>query len=92
MFDKLLRQGVVYYREGSGALSLAYVAAGRLIGYIESHLNSWDGAGGVAIVEAAGGRVYDFLAGDALWKGGPIIATNEALYPALDAVLPDHVR
>ena len=51
--DKLLRQGVVYYREGSGALSLAYVAAGRLIGYIESHLNSWDGAAGVAIVQAA---------------------------------------
>ena len=53
--DTLLRQGVVYYREGSGALSLAYVAAGRLIGYIESHLNSWDGAAGVAIVQAAGG-------------------------------------
>ncbi len=90
--DKLLRQGVVYYREGSGALSLAYVAAGRLIGYIESHLNSWDGAGGVAIVEAAGGRVNDFLAGDALRTGGPVIATNEALYPALEAALPDHIR
>jgi myo-inositol-1(or 4)-monophosphatase len=90
--DKLLRQGVVYYREGSGALSLAYVAAGRLIGYIESHLNSWDGAAGVAIVEAAGGRVNDFLAGDALRKGGPVVATNEALYAALAAALPDHLR
>lgn len=90
--DKLLRQGVVYYREGSGALSLAYVAAGRLIGYIEAHLNSWDGAGGVAIVEAAGGRVNDFLAGEALWKGGPVIATNEALYPPLEAALPAHLR
>jgi myo-inositol-1(or 4)-monophosphatase len=89
--DKLLRQGVVYYREGSGALSLAYVAAGRLIGYIESHLNSWDGAAGVAIVEAAGGRVSDFLTEESLLKGAPIIATNEALYPALEAVLPDHV-
>jgi myo-inositol-1(or 4)-monophosphatase len=90
--DKLLRQGVVYYREGSGALSLCYVAAGRLIGYIESHLNSWDGAGGVAIVEAAGGTVNEFLTEESLFKGAPIIATNEALYPALDAVLPDHVR
>ncbi len=90
--DRLLRQGVVYYREGSGALSLSYVAAGRLIGYIESHLNSWDGAGGVAIVEAAGGRVNDFLAGDALRTGAPIIATNEALYPALLAAFPDHIR
>jgi len=90
--DKLLRQGVVYYREGSGALSLAYVAAGKLIGYIESHLNSWDGAGGVAIVEAAGGRVNDFLTEESLTRGAPIIATNEALYPALEAVLPDHLR
>lgn len=90
--DKLLRQGVVYYREGSGALSLCYVAAGRLIGYIESHLNSWDGAAGVAIVQAAGGVVNEFLTEESLLTGAPIIATNEALYPALDAVLPDHVR
>jgi myo-inositol-1(or 4)-monophosphatase len=90
--DTLLRQGVVYYREGSGALSLCYVAAGRLIGYIESHLNSWDGAAGVAIVLAAGGIVNDFLTEESLLKGAPIIATNEALYPALEAALPDHVR
>jgi len=90
--DKLLRQGVVYYREGSGALSLCYVAAGRLIGYIESHLNSWDGAAGVAIVQAAGGVVNELLTEESLLTGAPIIATNEALYPALDAVLPDHVR
>lgn len=90
--DALLRQGVVYYREGSGALSLAYVAAGRLIGYIESHLNSWDGAAGVAIVEAAGGVVNDFLTPESLFKGAPIIAANEALYPQLEAVLPDHLR
>jgi myo-inositol-1(or 4)-monophosphatase len=90
--DALLRQGVVYYREGSGALSLAYVAAGRLIGYIESHLNSWDGAAGVAIVQAAGGAVNDFLSDESLLTGAPIIATNEALYPQLEAVLPDHVR
>jgi myo-inositol-1(or 4)-monophosphatase len=90
--DALLRQGVVYYREGSGALSLAYVAAGRLIGYIESHLNSWDGAAGVAIVEAAGGVVNEFFRPETLLTGAPIIATNAALYPALEAVLPDHLR
>jgi len=83
----LLRRGVVYYREGSGALSLAYVAAGRLIGYVEAHLNSWDGLAGVALVEAAGGRVNDFLAGDALWKGGPIVATSPALYPELAEIM-----
>jgi myo-inositol-1(or 4)-monophosphatase len=88
MFEQLLRQGVVYYREGSGALSLAYVAAGRLIGYIEAHLNSWDGAAGVAIVEAAGGRVNDWFSLDTLLTGAPIVAAPPALYPALEAVLP----
>jgi myo-inositol-1(or 4)-monophosphatase len=87
MFDALLRRGVVYYREGSGALSLAYVAAGRLIGYLEPHLNSWDGAAGVALVVAAGGQVNDFLAGDALWVGGPCVAAPPALYPSLAEVL-----
>jgi myo-inositol-1(or 4)-monophosphatase len=88
MFDVLLRQGVVYYREGSGALSLAYVAAGRLIGYIEAHLNSWDGAAGVALVQAAGGRVNDWFTLDALLTGGPIAAANAVLYPALEALIP----
>jgi hypothetical protein len=46
----------------------------------------------VAIVQAAGGVVNDFLTEDSLLTGAPIIATNEALYPALEAVLPDHVR
>jgi myo-inositol-1(or 4)-monophosphatase len=85
--EPLLRRGVVYYREGSGALSLAYVAAGRLIGYVESHLNSWDGMGGAALVLAAGGCINDFLANDALWKGGPIVASSEALYPELAAIM-----
>jgi myo-inositol-1(or 4)-monophosphatase len=85
--EPLLRRGVVYYREGSGALSLAYVAAGRLIGYVEAHLNSWDGMGGVALVLAAGGQVNDFLAGEALWKGGPIVATSAALYPELARIM-----
>jgi myo-inositol-1(or 4)-monophosphatase len=87
MFEQLLRQGVVYYREGSGALSLAYVAAGRLIGYLEPHLNSWDGAAGVAIVEAAGGRVNPWFSPDMLLTGAPIVAAPPALYPALAAVL-----
>jgi myo-inositol-1(or 4)-monophosphatase len=87
MFDQLLRQGVVYYREGSGALSLAYVAAGRLIGYLEPHLNSWDGAAGVAIVEAAGGQVNDWFRMDTLLSGAPIAAAPAALYPKLAEVL-----
>ncbi len=83
IFDRVLRQGAMFVREGSGALGLCYVAAGRLIGYLEPHLNSWDALGALAVVEAAGGRTNDFLAGDGLWTGAPMIAGSPALYPTL---------
>ncbi|MDO8489306.1 MAG: inositol monophosphatase family protein [Candidatus Omnitrophota bacterium] len=42
---------------GSAALSLAYVAAGRFDAYTESDIMFWDVAGGIALIEAAGGKV-----------------------------------
>ena len=50
---RLLSQGGMFYRNGSGALMLCYVAAGRLIGYYEPHINSWDCIAAVAIINAA---------------------------------------
>jgi myo-inositol-1(or 4)-monophosphatase len=44
-------------RSGSAALDLAYVAAGRLDGYWEFRLSSWDVAAGVLLVAEAGGMV-----------------------------------
>ena len=70
----LLAGGGMYFRNGSGALMIAYVAAGRLIGYYEAHINSWDCLGGLALVREAGGWTSDFLANDGLMKGNHIIA------------------
>ncbi len=42
---------------GSAALSLAYVAAGRVDAYYERDIRLWDVAAGLAIVQAAGGQV-----------------------------------
>lgn len=86
IFEPLLRQGAMFYREGSGALALCYLACGRLIGYVENHINAWDCAAAIAIIQAAGGRTNDFLAGDGLWSGGPIIAGPQALYGSLEAL------
>jgi myo-inositol-1(or 4)-monophosphatase len=44
---------------GSAALHLAYVAAGRLSGYWENNLNSWDLAAGSLLVQESGGRITD---------------------------------
>jgi len=42
---------------GSAALDMAYVATGRLDGYIEQSVSLWDIAAGIVLVEAAGGLV-----------------------------------
>ena len=79
----LLSSGGMFIRNGSGALMLCYVAAGRLIGYYEPHINSWDCLAAIVIVEAAGGRCNDFLANDGMSKGNPILAASKPLYPVL---------
>jgi myo-inositol-1(or 4)-monophosphatase len=87
VFDRLLRRGGMFYRNGSGALTLCYVACGRLLGYVEPHINSWDCLGGIAVLTAAGGRANDYLQGDALLAGNRIVAGPPAVFDALDAVL-----
>jgi myo-inositol-1(or 4)-monophosphatase len=47
-------------KTGSAALSLAYVAAGRIESYVASGLYSWDMAGGALLVEEAGGTITNF--------------------------------
>jgi myo-inositol-1(or 4)-monophosphatase len=83
LFSRLLNQGAMFYRDGSGALTLCYVACGRLIGYVEPHINSWDCLAALAIIQAAGGTISDFLSNDGLWKGNRLIAGPPSLYPPL---------
>lgn len=47
-------------RLGSAALDLAYIAAGRLDGYWEKDLKTYDVMAGVLLVQEAGGRVSDY--------------------------------
>jgi myo-inositol-1(or 4)-monophosphatase len=83
VIDHVLRQGAMFYRDGSGTLDVCYVACGRLLGYVEPHIQAWDSLGAAAVVEAAGGVVNDLLVDDSLWVGAPIVACVPALYPAL---------
>jgi myo-inositol-1(or 4)-monophosphatase len=67
-------------RDGSAALDLASVAAGRFDCFWEFGLNAWDTAAGILLVEEAGGRVTDFK-GEAYALGGPVIfATNGLIH------------
>ena len=73
----LTAQGV--RRDGSAALNLAYVAAGRFDGFWERGIQAWDMGAGVLMVREAGGKVtdingksYDLLAQNALASNGRI--------------------
>ena len=76
-----------YSRLGSGALGVAYTAAGRFDSYWEHHINAWDVAAGLAIVSEAGGVTNDFLAGDGMQRGNEIFASTPALAPKLRAII-----
>ena len=74
-------------KTGSAALSLAYVAAGRIDGYVASGLHSWDMAGGILIVEEAGGKVTDFEGHPYMMSNREWLISNETLHDTLVKLL-----
>lgn len=86
MFGRFIEAGGMYFRDGSGALMLCNVAAGRLLGYIEAHINSWDCVAALAIVRAAGLETNDFLANDGLRKGNWLTVGNAPVRAELEAI------
>uniref|UniRef100_UPI003100FE76 inositol monophosphatase family protein n=1 Tax=Neorhizobium sp. EC2-8 TaxID=3129230 RepID=UPI003100FE76 len=75
----LLSLGTNVRRAGSGAMALAYVADGRSDAYIELHMNSWDCAAGLLLVEEAGGVVCPFMELGSLAAGGPVLASTPTI-------------
>lgn len=63
---------------GSAALSLCYVAAGRMDAYIEQRIHLWDFAAAQAILEAAGG-ILEYTPIDAEGLTGAVLAWNGLL-------------
>lgn len=83
MMQALIPGSAGIRRAGSAALDLAYVAAGRLDGFWEFGLNSWDMAAGVLLIEEAGGLVGDFSGNANHMKNGNIVAANPRLFKAM---------
>lgn len=82
----VIEAGAAIRRAGSGALGLAYVAAGRCDAYVELHINSWDVAAGLLIVTEASGVVNDFWTPGALNRGNPVLACAPNLATEMSAV------
>ena len=79
---RLFESGGVFYRNASGAQMLAYAACGRLLGYVEEHMNAWDCLAGLLLVEEAGGILQPDPR-TVLAEGTPIIACGRGLYDTL---------
>lgn len=76
-------------RMGSAAVDLAYTACGRFDGFFEYGLSPWDIAGGICLIEEAGGIVTTFDGSEDTIFSKSIIGSSKALYPQFMAVIID---
>ncbi|MCX7395017.1 MAG: inositol monophosphatase family protein [Planctomycetales bacterium] len=88
-FLKLIPQAQTIQRTGSAALNLAYIAAGRVDGFWSTSLMPWDMAGGVVLVEEAGGKVTCIDGSTFDVEQPNLLATNgTAIHQTLATLLP----
>lgn len=92
VIDDLLRRGARFHRNASGGLTLAYVAAGRLLGYLEEHMNAWDCLAGQLLIREAGGAVEDQDADRMIADGGRVIVGAPQVFDDLVAIAGRHWR
>ncbi len=85
MCTRVMATGSMLRAGGSGALGLVEVASGRIDGYVERHINVWDVAAALAVLKEAGAVTSDFLGGDGLAAGNPILAAAPGVAAALRA-------
>lgn len=76
-----------FRRFGAASLDLAFVAAGRLDGYWERNLQSWDVAAGLLMVREAGGTVSGIQGSDDPLLTGHVVCGNEFVHGELIKIL-----
>ncbi|MDK4687962.1 inositol monophosphatase family protein [Kingella negevensis] len=78
-------------REGSAALDLCSLAAGRIDGFFEFNLHSWDIAAGALIAQEAGAIVTD-MQGEQNWmETGNIVAANPKVLAQMLRIIGQHI-
>lgn len=89
LIEAIFNEGGVFFRNASGALMLAYVAAGRLLAYCEEHMNAWDCLAGLLIVEEAGGRILAPDGATVIEHGTMVIAAGAGVFDQVQALCAD---
>jgi len=88
-----LKEALGIRRAGAAALDLAYVACGRLDGFWELKLSSWDAAAGILLVQEAGGQISTVEGRP--WHVKPevsMVASNGLIHQKMLAVLAQSTR
>lgn len=81
--SQLTHQGADIRRFGSACIQMAWVACGRLDGYVELHLNAWDVAAGYVIMREAGVMTNDYTRGNWLVDGNPLVCAAPGVFTEL---------
>jgi myo-inositol-1(or 4)-monophosphatase len=88
-WEQFVRTAQAVRRDGSAALDICYVAAGRFDGFWEDHLFPWDMAAALLIVREAGGTATDFRGNPGHAFGEELLATNGRIHRAMLATLAE---
>lgn len=77
---------------GSSVRALSYVAEGKLDFSVEFYDRPWDFAGGVCILEEAGGRITDLKGNPLTHKTIGYIASNEMVHSKVQKIVLSRLR
>ncbi|MFH1830089.1 MAG: inositol monophosphatase family protein [Pseudomonadota bacterium] len=86
-FSRFIKRARAIRRPGSAAIDLAWIACGRIDGFWELFLKSWDMAAGVCIIREAGGMVSSFDGSPYNVYGTQILASNGLIHNEMMHVL-----
>ena len=75
---------------GSCALDLAYVASGKIDGYLDfaRGAKAWDSSAGIILTREAGGKITEITPKNKLPTGRSVIATNGKIHAELLKNIP----
>lgn len=88
-FLALLMRAQGVRRVGAAALDLAHVACGRFDGFWEYHLNPWDIAAGILLIQEAGGRVSQMDGTPMTLDARNLLVSNGKIHEEMQAVLTE---
>ena len=92
MFKAISMRAAGVRRPGAAALDLAYVAAGRLDGFWEIGLRTWDIAAGALLIREAGGLIGNLRGDEGFLESGNVAAATPKVFAELLHVCAPHLN